>query len=103
MNYKDTRWIRKRQVILKRDKYLCQECKRYGKTTAAQQVHHINPADNYHELILCNDNLISLCNKCHDKMHNRTDDTLTQNGLQLVERVKDKIKIFYKNYIPPGI
>lgn len=41
--YKKKTWIRKREKILKRDEYLCRECKRYGKTTQATTVHHIIP------------------------------------------------------------
>jgi 5-methylcytosine-specific restriction endonuclease McrA len=100
-DYKDKRWLKKRQVILKRDDYLCKECKRYGKRRQAEQVHHINPLEEYPELILTNDNLISLCTKCHDKMHDRNNNKLTPLGMQWVERVKDKIKIILANYIPP--
>ena len=51
------RWKRKREAILRRDGYLCQECKRYG--------HY----DEHPELALDDGNLISLCEGCHNKMH----------------------------------
>ena len=38
--YKSKKWKTKRQSILRRDEYLCRECKRYGKTTPATTVHH---------------------------------------------------------------
>lgn len=55
---------------------LCEECLKHNKTTPSEEVHHIksfmttddpikrsNLAYNY-------DNLMSLCKKCHQKMHN---------------------------------
>ncbi len=35
----------------------------------ADMVHHIKPRDEYPELSLTLDNLISLCNACHNKEH----------------------------------
>lgn len=89
--YKTKRWQSKREKILKRDEYLCQECKRYGKTTPATTVHHIYPLEQRPELGLVSDNLISLCNQCHDKMHNRTSDELSALGLEWVRRIEKKI------------
>lgn len=62
--YKSRQWKSKREVILKRDEYLCRECKRYGKTTPAATVNHIMPLELYFEYRLMNWNLLSLCNKC---------------------------------------
>jgi len=90
--YKDKRWIRKREVILKRDEYLCRECKRYGKHTQATLVHHIYPLEDYPEHKLNTHNLLSVCNKCHETFHNRTTNELTAKGFEWVERLKDKIK-----------
>lgn len=39
--YLTPRWQRKRAAILRQDKYLCQECKRYGRMREAKTVHHI--------------------------------------------------------------
>ena len=100
--YKDSRWRSKREVILKRDAYICRECSRYGKTQAAEQVHHINPVEIYPELALVNDNLVSLCTGCHDKMHNRNDRTLTAAGMIWVNRIKDRIRERFPEYNPPG-
>lgn len=41
--YKLKKWKEKRKRILRRDEYLYQECKRYGKDTPATTVHHIIP------------------------------------------------------------
>lgn len=67
--YLSAKWKRKRKAILARDDYKCQMCKRYGRTTPAQTVHHIKHLDEYPELALDSNNLISVCNKCHNKLH----------------------------------
>ena len=68
-NYKSGKWKRKRAAILKRDKYLCQECKKYGRQRDAVTVHHKKHVENNPELAYENDNLVSLCQACHNKMH----------------------------------
>lgn len=89
--YKSKAWLSKREKILKRDKYLCQECKRYGKITPATTVHHIIPLMwcllFNKVLALAGINLISLCNKCHDKMHDRQTRKLTNIGLLWVKKM----------------
>lgn len=67
--YQSRRWKSLRQSILRRDKYQCQICKRYGRHTEAKEVHHIehledNPARAYDPT-----NLISLCHACHRRAH----------------------------------
>lgn len=68
-NYRSSAWKRKRLHILRRDKYLCQDCIRYGRRREATTVHHIKHADEYPQLAFCDDNLISLCEACHNKRH----------------------------------
>ena len=68
-DYHSPRWKRKRAAILRRDGYLCQECKRYGKRRQATTVHHIRHADEYPELAYTDSNLVSLCSTCHQKAH----------------------------------
>lgn len=91
--YKTKQWIRKRAVILRRDEFLCRECKRYGRTTQANTVHHIYPLEDYPEYKLLNINLLSLCNKCHESMHNRFTNELTEKGKQWIKRIKENIKV----------
>ena len=86
MQYNTKRWKHKRQHILLRDKYLCQECKRYGKRVDADTVHHIYVADIYIEYAYCDWNLISLCNACHNSMHDRDTHELTYKGQLLKEK-----------------
>lgn len=89
--HKTKRWISKREKILRRDEYRCRECKRYGRSTEAAMVHHIYPVEERPNLGLNNNNLISLCNKCHNKMHDRKTNKLTKEGFKWVERIKDII------------
>jgi 5-methylcytosine-specific restriction endonuclease McrA len=63
---KDPRWIRKRQKILKRDRYRCTVCgSKYN-----LQVHHTyyvgktNPPWSYPDI-----SLLTLCNSCHHHYH----------------------------------
>lgn len=86
--YKSTRWKTKRTNILKRDDYLCVNCKRYGKSVQATTVHHIQPIGINVELRLSSNNLISLCSKCHDKMHDRSNNELTPLGKYYLEKIK---------------
>jgi len=69
LNYKLKKWRKKREAILKRDGYLCQECRKYGRRREAEMVHHIKHVDEFPELAYTDSNLISLCNACHGKMH----------------------------------
>ena len=100
--YKTTKWKHKRERILRRDEYLCQECKRYGKTTPATTVHHIIPLAwclIYNiALALASINLISLCDKCHDKMHDRASNKLTALGLAWVKRMGQIGTDWIENY-----
>ncbi|KAB2334268.1 HNH endonuclease [Bacillus mesophilum] len=91
--YKTSVWKSRREKILRRDKYCCRECKRYGKNREATTVHHVNPLEDYPQWRLESWNLISLCGKCHEKMHDRITDKLTALGLQWVERVERMKKI----------
>ena len=67
--YTSAAWLRKKEKILRRDKYLCIDCKRFGKKTPAELVHHIQPYEEFPELALDEKNLVSLCGACHSKRH----------------------------------
>lgn len=67
--YNTPKWKQKRIRILKRDHYLCQECKKYGKRVDAQTVHHIKHVEEHPEFAFVDSNLVSLCNACHNKAH----------------------------------
>jgi len=63
--YFEARWAKLRAVVLRRDGHLCQECLRQGKTQVGNQVDHILPADQRPDLFYREDNLQTLCRKCH--------------------------------------
>lgn len=88
--YNSNRWVQKRQFALKRDNYMCQQSKRYGKLRQAEIVHHIFPYDEFPQYGLCDWNLISLTRKEHNKLHNRDTDELTEAGRELLVRTARK-------------
>ena len=89
MNFYNTvLWDRTRRAVLRRDEYLCQECKRYGKTKSAEVVHHIRPLEKHPELRVKTWNLISLCRECHEAMHERKTNELTEKGLNWIRRTE---------------
>lgn len=84
-------WKSLRERVLRRDKYLCRYCLRYGKRKEATHVHHIVPADTSELLRYKDFNLISLCRLCHEQMHLREEHKLSKKGLTLVyELVREK-------------
>jgi 5-methylcytosine-specific restriction endonuclease McrA len=92
MKYTSVAWRSKRAVILRRDQYLCQECKRYGRSGNATTVHHIYPVESYPQLAFMTMNLISLCSECHNSMHDRQSDVIIGRGLMLQEKVAPHLK-----------
>lgn len=67
--YNSTKWERMRAFVLRRDQYACVICRRYGRLTEAKTVHHIKHLEDNWELRLDPNNLISVCSKCHNKLH----------------------------------
>lgn len=67
--YNSPRWRRKQKAILRRDHYQCQLCKRFGRISEATIVHHKLELAEYPELAMDDDNLVSVCRKCHNKLH----------------------------------
>lgn len=87
MDYKSKRWAAKRREILRRDRYQCQQCRRYGLAVDATVVHHAHPVEDYPELAWCEWNLVSLCAGCHNAMHDRETGALTDLGMSWRRRV----------------
>lgn len=88
--YQSYRWKRTRAKILRRDGYMCQLSKRYGKTIPADTVHHIFPRLKYPQYQWAEWNLISLSQTKHDELHNRMTGELTREGMALLERTARK-------------
>lgn len=55
----------------------------------ATVVHHVNPYENRPDLKFYSLNLISVCATCHNAMHDRVTNQLTDKGMEWVERVGD--------------
>ena len=67
--YTSRRWLKLRKLVLDKFNHLCQNCKRNGKQTPADEVHHIIPLGE------CADpfdfsNLELLCKSCHSQETN---------------------------------
>lgn len=70
-------WREVRRLALERDMYLCQRCMKlqehgllpYAHPHRATMVHHIRPIKEAPWLALTMDNLVSLCDECHNKLH----------------------------------
>jgi 5-methylcytosine-specific restriction enzyme A len=69
--YKSRQWLDLRAEALARDNHECQRCKKQGKYHKAECVHHIKEVKPYPWLALTLDNLMSLCNACHNQVHDR--------------------------------
>lgn len=73
---KHRRW---RAAVLRKDKYLCQECLRFGRRVAAQHAHHIKPRKEYPELAAVVSNGRALCAACHTKIELREREKASRN------------------------
>ena len=93
--YDSKKWIEKKRRIMRRDGYMCQVSKRYGKMIPAELVHHIFPLDEFPEYALCDWNLISVSWKVHNALHDRQTNGLSEEGRQLLERIarRNNIKV----------
>lgn len=87
-DYFSPRWKRLAVAILRRDGYKCQISKRFGKSVAAEVVHHIYPVDEYPEYAYCAWNLISLSRAAHNRLHDRDNNKLTPEGVALMRRTR---------------
>ena len=86
MALKGARWEHLRLLAFRRDKFRCRNCARYGKRVDAERAHHAWPEDEYPEYAWCLWNLVSLCEGCHDAMHERGSRKLTALGLYWLRR-----------------
>lgn len=95
--YKDKRWVSRRLKMLKHDSYECQNCKRFYRTREAKVIHHIYFYEDYPMLGLLKWNLVSLCNECHNRMHDRINDKATRLGLEWQEKRVKEFNLYFKN------
>lgn len=70
--YNSTAWKKKRQEILERDNHECVMCREVGKfSNQCLQIHHIKELEDYPSLALDNENLITICNRHHNLVHDK--------------------------------
>ena len=91
--YRSPAWARKREHILRRDGYQCQECRRYGRTTAGTVVHHLTQITDAWPLRLADSNLLTLCARCHDASHDRSGEALSASGEAMRERLLGRRRV----------
>lgn len=85
--YKTNKWAALRNTALIRDKYMCQCCKANNRMTNATCVHHIFPIERYPQYAYETWNLMSLCDKCHDEMHNHYTGELSKKGMLFLRSI----------------
>lgn len=91
--YTSDKWRRKRKRILRRDGYMDQIEKRYGRMVEATIVHHIFPRDEFPEYAFSDWNLISVSLATHNRMHDRDTNRLTDSGIELMRRTGKRMGI----------
>ena len=69
-----------RASVLRRDGYMCQVSKRYGKFVQAEVVHHVFPRDEFPEYEWEPWNLISVTLQEHRGVLHNADGSLTEEG-----------------------
>lgn len=71
--YSSTAWKNLREIVKKRDHYLCVDCLKAGKMTPAEEVHHtveLTPTNIENPEISLNMSLlVSVCRECHKVRH----------------------------------
>ena len=100
--YKAARWEKLRELVLRRDMFVCQYFKRLGRLVQADLVHHCFPRTEFPEYQYDPWNLLSLSRRAHNRLHDRFTDELTEEGRQVLVRVgrKNNIPIPDKFLVP---
>lgn len=92
--YVTTEWKKKRKQILERDNNLCQRClckfdgghpNKKMNLTKAKYVHHIIPMKEDFAKALDDDNLVSLCFRCHEIVEGREERFFSATKKRLTE------------------
>ena len=68
--YDSKEWRTISNIVKSKDFGLCQVCLNKNIVKSSDVVHHIIPLDEDRNKALDRDNLICLCHKCHNKIHN---------------------------------
>lgn len=94
--YKSNEWLELRQEVLDDFHNECSECLKKGTYTRADCVHHVNEVKHRPDLALSKyyidkqgkkqRNLLPLCNKCHNIVHDKLGEYQKQNRFTNIER-----------------
>ena len=88
--YNSAAWKKCRELVLKRDNYLCVECLKAKKISPADMVHHIEELKDQPSKALDEDNLVSLCNPCHNQEHGLVKKKENELGNKKINVIKAK-------------
>lgn len=69
--YNSKEWRKLRLKALSRDHNECQVCRSKGKYHKAENVHHVHEVKTHPHLSLTLSNLLCVCIKCHNDIHDR--------------------------------
>lgn len=69
--YNTAKHIKWSKAVLRKAKYLCEECIRYGRKTKATHAHHIEPRKERPDIQYLVSNGKALCGGCHNKIEPR--------------------------------
>ena len=72
--YKSKEWREARAESLRIHNHECQRCKRAGRVSLADHVHHKKELKSFPELAFVQGNLEPLCKQCHNEEHDRLKD-----------------------------
>lgn len=91
--YNNTAWRKMRDTYL-HEHPICEECLKKGKITPAEDIHHkkspFKGGDINYGLLLDYDNLMAVCKKCHQAIHN-------QKALSAEEIIRQLDALFDEN------
>lgn len=94
---KDGRWQLKRSKIMERDKFSCRVCGSKAIEGYTLNVHHINYKKGHTPWEYEDNELITLCEKCHQAHH-------AQNNISIFDiKVGTKVHFYHSDYVDYGI
>lgn len=100
--YKTKKWQRTREIVLRKNDYLCRESKQYGKHVQAEVIHHIFPLEEYPELAFVHWNLLPTTNAIHNTFHDRENNQIIGRGLYWQKKREREFMEFYDKNNPPS-
>jgi 5-methylcytosine-specific restriction protein A len=86
--YQTRQWKRLRHLKFAANP-VCELCEEKGLTRQTEEIHHVNPIDIDRpdpSLIFDYDNLMSLCNECHSRLHQIMRSRMNPVEAQIAER-----------------